>query len=695
MAVIILLTVFLLPSAFSLSITTCDCSNSTVVGLFGLDEPPYCKVPKVNTPPVIIDYDLFVSEKPVIKFKGFICFQWIKTKNIVGYFFGGYDTTFSETVLEVSPDTCWQLALSNLCNGNKMSVDNNERSFIGSPDGKKIWFSDVSYSVTNCIVRQIELKKDCPTCPVTSPSLGLLSNDSEVNFNIHNHRTIVWNNPPTVDQSSCTLKNLQSGSGKLTQFDNQSFRILDSEGQLEFIISKSKVSTCQQPNFHPIRTIPNAYLKFENRTSNSFRHFTGVPISIQSISSGFCLTVQTFPAEKHSRVYDQLIASSCEIPKIIFHLDTENRLRINNSCISFNFKISDCRAGIMPLVYDLETRSFRSKDKCLSVNDTSLILSSCTNADKWFLTQNSTIDGSLSLLIEHHQYMEFETLTRENILAMEIQHSYCETIRTKRLDLLQLSEHDGLRAAKASHLPTCHTITAISDKFIVHKCLNFTSEVGSVKTKCGFQPTVHNTFSIAKDGYSRIDFSPCVWQHGIVNLNDVLYEYRNNDWFPIHLEMLHSDLRLISQFNESMDIEFLYVPKTHPSETPTNVNELAEVAGLLTSASFETKGTSNQTQIIRSTETAFSIFSNDFSFSSTSTVAYYIFGFISLMIVASVVLLFIKFWNTIFNTCNNFLIQPQIVISTPVAPPVENVDPSVNFDDCPPLYESLPGISPQ
>ena len=62
---------------------------------------------------------------------------------------------------------------------------------------------------------------------------------------------------------------------------------------------------------------------------------------------------------------------------------------------------------------------------------------------------------NVALMVEHHQYMETEALKRENLLAVEIQQSYCETLCIKKYTLLHLASYDGHLAAKTCQLPVC------------------------------------------------------------------------------------------------------------------------------------------------------------------------------------------------------------------------------------------------
>jgi len=96
-----------------------------------------------------------------------------------------------------------------------------------------------------------------------------------------------------------------------------------------------------------------------------------------------------------------------------------------------------------------------------------LIFSPCNDETQSQLSL--TIDDiSTALIIEHHQYREFEALKRENTLAHENQQIYCETLESKHYNLIHLAAHDSLMAAKSAKLRNCHYLTPIGTKLIAN-----------------------------------------------------------------------------------------------------------------------------------------------------------------------------------------------------------------------------------
>lgn len=132
------------------------CSKPIPVGILDPAIPSYCNVPKINNNPIVINYEVFTAIKPKIERDDHICTQWVKTKHVVGYFFGGCDTTFTERTIDVAPNECWRMALLNLCGDNKMTLNGEEISYISDPEGKGQWFSDITYSATSFVLQNIK-----------------------------------------------------------------------------------------------------------------------------------------------------------------------------------------------------------------------------------------------------------------------------------------------------------------------------------------------------------------------------------------------------------------------------------------------------------------------------------------------------------------------------------------------------------
>lgn len=55
------------PSTIStIEISACDCSKQVPVGILDPAIPSYCNVPRVETNPIVIDYEVFTAIKPKI-----------------------------------------------------------------------------------------------------------------------------------------------------------------------------------------------------------------------------------------------------------------------------------------------------------------------------------------------------------------------------------------------------------------------------------------------------------------------------------------------------------------------------------------------------------------------------------------------------------------------------------------------------
>jgi hypothetical protein len=88
----LLSSVLFVTSVASINITICDCNKP--IKRLDAELPSYCQESIAETP-VIKKYTFFIKEEPHAHWDGFVCRTWIKTKKIEGFFFGGYDTTFT------------------------------------------------------------------------------------------------------------------------------------------------------------------------------------------------------------------------------------------------------------------------------------------------------------------------------------------------------------------------------------------------------------------------------------------------------------------------------------------------------------------------------------------------------------------------------------------------------------------------
>ena len=90
---ILLTNVMIINPSSALNITVCDCKSPKYIGIMDTETPAYCG-PKIETDPIIADYQFFIKEEPHMSWEGFVCKAWLKKKTIDGLFFGGYATVF-------------------------------------------------------------------------------------------------------------------------------------------------------------------------------------------------------------------------------------------------------------------------------------------------------------------------------------------------------------------------------------------------------------------------------------------------------------------------------------------------------------------------------------------------------------------------------------------------------------------------
>lgn len=60
------------------------------------------------------------------------------------------------------------------------------------------------------------------------------------------------------------------------------------------------------------------------------------------------------------------------------------------------------------------------------VTTSSLVRLPCKNDHMWYFKETPKDDILAALLIEHHQFMEFEAIRREIFLALDIQKTYAK-----------------------------------------------------------------------------------------------------------------------------------------------------------------------------------------------------------------------------------------------------------------------------
>ena len=173
---LIVVIVFARPSN-GLEITVCECEKPTFIGLIDPAVPGYCRDTVENDAQKVI-YEVIEQVEPPLTNTGFFWRQWLRKKTITGFFFGGYDTVFSETPYEATPEDCWRLAETKMCGGNEMTVVGHTASFTKAPVGEGVWMDRVVKTLCNCELEKFNVTQDCFNCLIRSP-FDILSESAE------------------------------------------------------------------------------------------------------------------------------------------------------------------------------------------------------------------------------------------------------------------------------------------------------------------------------------------------------------------------------------------------------------------------------------------------------------------------------------------------------------------------------------
>ena len=123
------------------------------------------------------------------------------------------------------------------CGENAMTKDGNAWSFTGEPQGEGHWWSTSTYRLRNCEYEPLTLEQECDSCPVLS-AFGEMAKDRNAGAAVHGQRTVVWSLAGSV-KKSCEWESVDRRTGSLFN-DSGTFRLQDTELQLEFILGRLK-----------------------------------------------------------------------------------------------------------------------------------------------------------------------------------------------------------------------------------------------------------------------------------------------------------------------------------------------------------------------------------------------------------------------------------------------------------------------
>ena len=584
------LAIFLLGSfqvAWTLNMTVCDCGQAEVIGLMDIQQPAYCDKKLNNLQPIVDKYEFYIKEEPHTTWKGHLCMSWIKERKITGFFFGSYDTIDSMSIQTISETECKEMVETHDCAGNVMEETSpNLFSYKASPMGEGSWMRTVTYSIKNCVVQLISLKKDCLNCPISSP-FGILTNNSDISSVITHDATIIWTNPVLAPDEKCSLKRVYRGTAVITKLENGSFKLIDETNQLEFHYQPEITQICQH-KFHKLLNIDTAYIQLPEKNDKTWTRF-------YNKKSKDCLAYTPLTHETCQSTVNQKFALLPNLTIISANttFDTQCFTFVDQILSKFNCDYS--KRNATKLVWNPNTLQITDGIQCLETRNNSRVAADkCmenVDAQQWLLEAplhetNNTEEENQPLLAQHHQFVEDKSVERANILEREIKQIYCGNLQVRRFTTLMLAESNGLLAAMANNLPLCHRLTKRKPNgkhLIVQKCIAKNISVTATQTKCGYEPRYLN-FTIGRDGYSLHPFQECFWKDRFVNLNGQSYVWNNiSQQWTIEIPTYHlSTIRLTTKFNGLTDNEFQYTARHHKAYESSEYEQLNVVNELVT-----------------------------------------------------------------------------------------------------------------
>ena len=572
----------------ALNITICDCQQTEVVGLMDIKQPSYCNSEIKKKQPIVDRYNFYITEQPHTKWKGHLCMAWVKERKITGYFFGSYDTIDTMRILTLSAEECRKMMFTHECDGNAMKETKaNTFAYTASPHGEGSWMRTVTYSVKNCVVQEVTLKRDCLNCPITAPS-GILTNNTEATSVITGTSTFIWTLPMLQDDERCLLKKVHDGTGIISQLGDGSSKIIDESNQLEFHYESKTTPICKH-TFHKLVNMHGAYVEFKDSIIKRGTH-------LYNKQSKKCLNHEVMSQEQCQPIDSQKF-------KINSKLNLEVAIESNNyNCFSFsntNLKRRECdiqNHPSNPLFWNHETKQISDGSQCLESQENNSVKATPCNRNEnqqWLLDapkheDTNTDEEDQPLLVQHHQFIENKLIDDDNILQDEIKRIHCNNLQVRKFTTLLLAESNGLFAAMANNLPLCHRLKPNGQHLIIQKCKPRNITVGAKQTKCGYEPHYEN-YTIGRDGYSLHPFLECFWKDNIVNLNGKSFSWNKeaNVWKQEKPTYHLATLKLTEKFADIKDNEYQFKTLHHAAYESDEVEQLNVINEMVTRIRYE------------------------------------------------------------------------------------------------------------
>ena len=254
-------------------VTVCDCTTNPQRHLLMFQDTNCGVIPKLPTK-IAVNYTVYSKSRGAVKIPAAVCSKWNNIKRISKTFFGLQVVVKDREPLETTPEECITMWNTKICNSKPMSIVNGIWTYNEEPADTTKWWDTVINERMNCAVEETSLFQEEEGQPIQTPVGRALPSD---NFIMHNHVTIVWNLKTSVHTPD-QPKIIQAGLGKLANLSRNTFRLEDSQNQLEYHLTVSgncKSNDCfWKDSVFTVANMDNIYLKLnplqEKTTSDKF-----------------------------------------------------------------------------------------------------------------------------------------------------------------------------------------------------------------------------------------------------------------------------------------------------------------------------------------------------------------------------------------------------------------------------------------
>ncbi|EFX63573.1 hypothetical protein DAPPUDRAFT_119105 [Daphnia pulex] len=191
-------------------------------------------------------------------------------------------------------------------------------------------------------------------------------------------------------------------------------------------------------------------------------------------------------------------------------------------------------------------------------------------------------------------------LDNENDLTREIENLQCEKRKATHERVVSTAQFNGWLAASMVNLPKCTKLSAFGKTVLAITCkvrnVSFAAEV----TNCGPQPKFEK-YTINRDGWELVPFSPCYWSVGFINFNDKPYAYSNGTWRPIVAQIVVPTQTLAHSFRYNEVKYFDYVHQSNPAYNDALLDSMNVLADIVSTINDHSAGNFTPSHVPRTT----------------------------------------------------------------------------------------------